>query len=73
MSQDVAQWLGEIQSLQRQVAELKSARDVAYASADNLRSLYETEARQRQRDLMNSQKTIARLQKRFRDVASTSG
>ncbi|KPQ33773.1 MAG: RIM-binding protein of the cytomatrix active zone [Phormidesmis priestleyi Ana] len=63
MSQDVAQWLGEIQSLQRQVAELKSARDVAYASADNLRSLYETEARQRQRDLMNSQKTIARLQK----------
>jgi len=41
MSQDVAQWLGEIQSLQRQVAELKSARDVAYASADNLRSLYE--------------------------------
>ncbi len=67
MSQDAApnivKWLAEIQSLQRQVAELKQERDSAYASADNLRGLYDSEAQQRQRDAVASQRQIEHLQK----------
>ncbi|NJM96747.1 MAG: hypothetical protein HC800_05725 [Phormidesmis sp. RL_2_1] len=50
MSQDVTQWLAEIQSLQRQVKELQRSRDEACASADKLRQLYEAEGQQRRRD-----------------------
>lgn len=67
MSQDVApnivNWLSEIQSLQRQVADLKQERDSAYASADRLRGLYESETKQRQRDAVASGQQIERLQK----------
>ena len=60
---DVVKWLAEIQSLQRQVAELKQERDLAYASADNLRGLYESEAKQRQRDTIRYQRQTEQLQK----------
>ena len=60
---DIVQWLAEIQSLQRQVAELKQERDLAYASADNLRGLYESEAKQRQREATASQRQTEQLQK----------
>ena len=48
---NAAQWLGEVQSLQQQVAEIKRERDSAYTSADTLRNLYESEARQRKREI----------------------
>jgi hypothetical protein len=67
---DVVKWLTEIQSLQRQVAELKQERDLAYTSADNLRSLYDTEAQQRQRDTLTAQSTINRLQKTLEALQS---
>ena len=51
MTQEVTQWIAEVRSLQRQVAELQQARDQAYASSDNLRRLYEAEAQQRRRDV----------------------
>ncbi|MBD0336160.1 MAG: hypothetical protein ICV62_11780 [Cyanobacteria bacterium Co-bin13] len=47
MSYDVSQWLAEIRTLQRQLADTQKERDQAYASAANWRRLYETEARQR--------------------------
>ncbi|HEY9761976.1 MAG TPA: hypothetical protein V6D07_05595 [Trichocoleus sp.] len=47
MSHDVTQWLAEIRTLQRQLADTQKERDQAYTSAANWRKLYETEARQR--------------------------
>jgi hypothetical protein len=47
MAHDVSQWLAEIRTLQRQLADTQKERDQAYASAANWRRLYETEARQR--------------------------
>lgn len=67
---DIARWLGEIQSLQRQIVALRQERDLAYASADNLRNLYETEARQRQRDITASQHTIDHLKKALEALRS---
>jgi chromosome segregation ATPase len=68
MSQDVTQWLAEIQSLQRQVGELQQERDRAYASADQLRGLYEAEAQQRQRDTLASQRRIQDLQQQLSEL-----
>ncbi|MEL6813934.1 MAG: hypothetical protein AAFP03_03860 [Cyanobacteria bacterium J06598_3] len=79
MSQDdgsapnAVQWLAEIQALQRQVAELQEARDRAYASADNLRQLYDAEAQQRRRDAESSQRKIDRLQKTLGEFHSPAG
>lgn len=47
MAYDVTQWLTEIRTLQRQVADLRRERDQANASLANWQRLYETEARQR--------------------------
>ena len=62
MNQNVTQWLAEIQSLQRQVSELQKEREQAYASADNWRKLYESEAGQRRRESENGDRQIKRLQ-----------
>lgn len=62
MPQNVAQWLAEIQSLQRQVAQLQQEREQAYASVDNWRNLYEAEAQQRRRDTAMQDRKIERLQ-----------
>ena len=62
MSQNVSQWLAEIQSLQRQVSELQQEREQAYASVDNWRQLYESEAQQRRRDAAAQTKKIEQLQ-----------
>ncbi|MFK8182356.1 MAG: hypothetical protein AB8B99_03215 [Phormidesmis sp.] len=61
MAQDVAQWLAEVKALQQQIAELTQERDRAYASADNLRSMYEAEAKQRQREAIAAQRKIEKL------------
>ncbi len=70
MSQDVAQWLAEVQSLQRKVAELQQERDRAYASADNLRKLYESEATQRQRDTASAQRRVEMLERAVAELRS---
>ena len=70
MSQDVAQWLAEVQSLQRKVAELQQERDRAYASADNLRKLYELEATQRQRDTASAQRRVEMLERAVAELRS---
>ena len=47
MSENITQWLTEIRTLQRQLADAQKERDQALASAANWRRLYETEAEQR--------------------------
>lgn len=71
ISPDISQWLAEIQSLQRKVAELQQERSRAYASADNLRKLYESEAVQRQRDAAAAQQKIEELQNRLAEFQSS--
>jgi len=47
MSQNVTQWLAEIQALKQQLADAQQEREQAYTSAANWQRLYETEAQQR--------------------------
>ncbi|MGF1497891.1 MAG: hypothetical protein ACFB8W_13870 [Elainellaceae cyanobacterium] len=61
MNHDVRQWLGEIRSLQGQVAQLRQELSEAHASAANWRSLYETEARQRRQEAQSANQTIQQL------------
>ena len=61
MSQDVTQWLAEIRTLQRQLADVRQERDQAYASAANWRRLYETEARQRRTEVADFQTQLKAL------------
>ncbi len=61
MTNEVSQWLAEIKTLQRQLAEARSERDQAYASAANWRKLYESEAQQRRESAAQSQMRIQAL------------
>lgn len=62
MTQDVAQWLAEIQSLQQQLAQLQEEYAAAQASTDRWRELYNQEAEQRRQDTKTHQETIRGLQ-----------
>ncbi|MBD2092183.1 hypothetical protein H6F67_20240 [Microcoleus sp. FACHB-1515] len=62
MTQDVRQWLAEIESLRQSIDRANQEREEAYASAARWRSLYETEAKQRRSDAAIAQQSIARLQ-----------
>jgi len=68
MDQNVTQWLAEIQSLQRQIGELQKERAQAYASVENWRKLYESEAQQRRRESENGNRKIRRLQQAIADL-----
>ena len=62
MSQDLTkQWLGEIQALKQQLAELQRDRDAGWESSEKWRKLYNIEAEQRRTDLQMSQQAIASL------------
>lgn len=63
-----AQWLAEVQALQRQVSELQQERERAYESANNWRKLYDQEAQQRRRDAAIAAGKIERLQKDISDL-----
>ncbi|MBD2232450.1 hypothetical protein [Phormidium tenue] len=65
MSQDLTQWIAEVRTLQRQLADTQKERDQAYNSAANWRRLYETEARQRREDSIAFQAQIDALQQRL--------
>ena len=69
-SQNVSRWLAEIQSLQRQIAELKEERSQAYSSVDNWRNAYDAEAQQRRRDTEIYQDKIAQLQQTIETLQS---
>lgn len=65
MSQDLTQWITEVRTLQRQLADTQKERDQAYNSAANWRRLYETEARQRREEAADFQAQIDTLQQRL--------
>lgn len=67
---NVSQWLAEIQSLQQQVAELQKECDRAYASADNLRQLYDAEAQQRRKESETHTRQVNKLKKALADLQS---
>jgi len=50
MAQELTQWITEVRTLQRQLADTRKDRDQAYNSAANWQRLYETEARQRREE-----------------------
>ncbi len=62
MSQEVVQWLREIQELKQQLAVVQEAQAAADASADNWRRLYETEAQQRRAEVNSARQTMAEFQ-----------
>lgn len=66
--QSVSTWLAEIQSLQQQIAELKQERSQAYASADNWRNAYDTEAQQRRRDTQIYRDKISQLEQALMEM-----
>lgn len=65
MSQDLTQWIAEVRTLQRQLADTQKERDQAFNSAANWRRLYETEARQRREESAEFQAQIAAIQQRL--------
>ncbi|MGD1863106.1 MAG: hypothetical protein ACFB0D_00990 [Phormidesmis sp.] len=71
MSQNVTQWLAEIQSLQRQVHMLQQEREQAYNSVKSWRDLYEGEAKQRQRDAAAHSRKLAQLESELKDLKAT--
>lgn len=62
MSQDVAQWLAEIKSLQQQVAQLQQEYEAAQLRIDRWRELYNQEAEQRRKETKVYQDRINTLQ-----------
>lgn len=67
-----AQWLAEVQTLQRQISELQQERERAYESASNWRKLYDQEAQQRRRDAAIATGKIERLQKDLSDLRTAN-
>jgi chromosome segregation ATPase len=65
MSQDLTQWIAEVRTLQRQLADTQKERDQAYNSAANWRRLYETEARQRREEAAEFQTSAESLQQQL--------
>ena len=61
MSEDVVQWLAEIQSLKQQLAEAIKERDEANASDAHWRNLYSTEAQQRRTEARLAQQKMEQL------------
>lgn len=68
MTQDVAQWLAEIQSLQQQVAKLQQEYAGAQASTDRWRELYNQEAEQRRQETKAYQDTINALRAEIEEL-----
>ena len=72
MSQDLTQWITEVRTLQRQLADTQKDRDQAYNSAANWRRLYETEARQRREETADFQTQLEALQQRLAAAPETA-
>lgn len=61
MSQEVSQWIAEIQALREQVAQAQRDRDTALETATKWSELYNTEAEQRRKEAKLSQEMIEAL------------
>ncbi|MFB2936308.1 hypothetical protein ACE1B6_13735 [Aerosakkonemataceae cyanobacterium BLCC-F154] len=61
MSQEVSQWIAEIQALREQVAQAQRDRDTALETATKWSELYNTEAEQRRTEAKLSQEMIKTL------------
>jgi hypothetical protein len=72
MSQEVVQWLREIQELKQQLAAAEAAQTTADASADNWRRLYETEAQQRRTEAAIAKQTIEALRTELEMIKGVS-
>ena len=72
MASDVAQWLIEIRTLQRQLVETNNERDAAFKSAANWRRLYETEAKQRRAATQRLQDSIDELKRAIAALSETA-
>ncbi|MGB3573811.1 MAG: hypothetical protein WA783_08915 [Phormidesmis sp.] len=70
MSENIAQWLAEVRSLQQQVSSLQHEREQAYQSAENWRRLYESEAQQRRREAAANGQKIDELKAVARNQGS---
>jgi chromosome segregation ATPase len=68
MSQELTQWIAEVRTLQRQLADTRKDRDQAYNSAANWQRLYETEARQRREETANLRSQVQTLQAQLRQA-----
>lgn len=71
MSQDLTQWIAEVRTLQRQLADTRRERDQAHNSAANWRRLYENEARQRRQETEHHQTQLEELTQRLLDQQRT--
>ncbi|HEY9735866.1 MAG TPA: hypothetical protein V6D06_06270 [Trichocoleus sp.] len=72
MAYDVSQWLAEIRTLQRQLADAQKERDQAYTSAANWRRLYETEARQRRTEVEELRSHLQTLEAQLKQAQTNS-
>jgi predicted RNase H-like nuclease (RuvC/YqgF family) len=61
MSQDISQWIAEIQAMREQVAQAQRDRDTALETATKWSELYNTEAEQRRKEAKLSQEMIEAL------------
>ena len=70
MADQVVQWLNEIKDLKQKLQVAQAAQEVANASADNWRKLYETEAQQRRTEAMLTRQTIDNLKSEIAQLQS---
>lgn len=68
MSQDLSQWLAEIQTLRQTLAQAQEEREAAYASAANWRQRYEAEAQQRRTEANLSRQKLERLMAQLQEL-----
>jgi DNA repair exonuclease SbcCD ATPase subunit len=73
MTQDLTQWITEVRTLQRQLADTRQECDQAHNSAANWRRLYETEARQRRQETAQLHEQIQLLQTQLQAVHDSQG
>lgn len=71
MTQELTQWITEVRTLQRQLADTRKERDQAYNSAANWRRLYENEAQQRRQETEQFQAQIAELQRQVHQAEAS--
>ncbi|HIK44945.1 MAG TPA: hypothetical protein IGR64_08665 [Leptolyngbyaceae cyanobacterium M65_K2018_010] len=70
MTQDLTQWITEVRTLQRQLADTRRERDQAYNSAANWRRLYDNEARQRRQEAEQFQAQLTVLTQKLQQAGS---
>lgn len=68
MSNEITQWLAQIKELKQQLSEIQRDLAEAYASADNWRQLYNTEAQQRRTESKLAQQQVENLKSELRHI-----